>query len=231
MRTLLSSLVLAAVALPAWAQDIPTVEERSSHVPFHVWLEAPGSGGRHILMGTGIRTRTFLKVKVYAFGLYVDSAGALAELASQFANEELYRLERNDDFYDAVLGMKFAMTLRLVMTRNVGAERMAEAFDGALRPRVERAAAEMNMPGGVEALDQFRGYFNVEEMTKQSELLFSCTPDGTFSTRIKDRNEPDIESPALCWALFDVYLGRKPISGSGKKGIIANFPDLLGGSD
>jgi hypothetical protein len=119
------------------------------------------------------------------------------------------------------------MTLRLVMTRNVGGEEMAEAFDGALRPRVQRAAAEKSMPGGEDALTTFRGYFSVGEMTKDAELLFSCTPDGTLSSRVKGEDKPAIPSAALCWALFDVYLGPNPISGDGKKGVVGNFPALL----
>jgi hypothetical protein len=120
------------------------------------------------------------------------------------------------------------MTLRLVMTRNVGGDDMAEAFDGALRPRVQRAAAEMSLPGGEDALATFRGYFSVGEMTKDSELLFSCTPDGTLSSRVKGEDRAPIASAALCWALFDVYLGANPISGDGKKSVIANFPALIG---
>jgi hypothetical protein len=114
------------------------------------------------------------------------------------------------------------------MTRDVGGEDMAEAFDGALRPRVVQAAAEKNMPGGEEALETFRGYFNVGEMTRTSELLFTCTPDGTLSSSVKGTPNPPLTSPALCWALFDVYLGEKPISGDGKKGVTAGFPELLG---
>jgi hypothetical protein len=104
---------------------------------------------------------------------------------------------------------------------------MAEAFDGALRPRVQQAAAEMSMPGGEQALDGFRGYFSVGEMTKASELVFTCTPDGTLASRVKDEQKAPIASPALCWALFDVYLGDKPISGDGKKSAIAGFPAIL----
>ena len=226
MRALLMGVAALALAYPLAAQEVPTVEEPSSGVPFPMWLDTPA--GQHIITGTGIRTRTFLKVKVYAFGLYVDSAGAVEKLAS-FNGQSHRDLERSDEFYEAILEMDFAMTLRLVMTRDVGAERMADAFDGALRPRVEQAAAEMNMPGGVEALDTFRNYFSVEEMVKESELIFTCTPDGTLSTHIRDREEPDIQSPALCWALFDVYLGEDPISGDGKKKVTLNFPAILAG--
>lgn len=224
-----SHLALAAVALccalPLTAQ---TVTEPNSGVAFPVTLAAP-SGGEQALTGTGIRTKTFLKVKVYAFGLYVDAASATGALAS-FAGKDAKALEKDKAFYASLLEMKFPMTLRLVMTRDVGGNDMAEAFDGALRPRVIQAAAEKNMPGGEAALETFRGYFSVGEMTKESELLFTCTPDGMLASSVKGSANPPLSSPALCWALFDVYLGDKPISGDGKKSVIANFPTLLAGS-
>jgi hypothetical protein len=212
-----------AAGLPLAAQ---TVTEPSSGVEFPVRLTTP-TGAEHVLTGTGLRTKTFLKVKVYAFGLYVDQTQAAAALAG-FAGQDARTLEKDRTFYEALLRMQFPMTLRLVMTRDVGGEDMAEAFDGALRPRVVQAAAEKNMPGGEEALETFRGYFNVGEMTRTSELLFTCTPDGTLSSSVKGTPNPPLTSPALCWALFDVYLGEKPISGDGKKGVTAGFPELLG---
>ena len=164
-------------------------------------------------------------MKVYAFGLYVDSAAAAQALAS-FANQDLKTLQKDQGFYEALLKLQFPMSLRLVMTRNVDGETMASAFEEALKPRVERAAAEMSMPGGVEALQTFRGYFSVEEMTKGAELVFTCAHDTLYSN-VKGDERPAIDSPTLCWALFDVYLGAKPISGNGKKTVIANFPALL----
>ena len=221
-------LVVLASARPAAAQesDEGVVHERNSGVPFPVELTAPGTETVHVITGTGIRTKTFLKVKVYAFGLYVDPAGARTALAD-YAGMEGKELEKNDTFFDTVLEQDFGMTLRLVMTRDVGGEDMAEAFDGALRPRVQRAAAEMDMPGGEAALDEFRGFFSVDEMTKESAIVFSCAPDGTLRTSVKGEVQPEIASEALCWALFDVYLGKDPISGGGKKNIGKAFADVL----
>jgi hypothetical protein len=218
--SLLAGLLLSGGVLAA--QD--TVTEPGSGVPFPLRLSTPS--GDQVLMGTGLRTKTFLKVKVYAFGLYVDSAAAGQELAS-YAGKDLKTLQKDQGFYDALLKLTFPMTLRLVMTRNVDGETMASAFEESLGPRVQRAAAELNMPGGEEALQTFRGYFSVEQMTKDAELLFSCA-NGTLSSRVKGEERPAIDSPALCWALFDIYLGAKPISGDGKKSVIANFPALLG---
>lgn len=225
MRPGLTRFALAAFALgcvaPLAAQ---TVDEPSSGVPFPLRMSVPG--GEEVLMGTGLRTKTFLKVKVYAFGLYVDSAAAAGALTA-FAGKDLKTLQKDKSFYDALLSRQFPMSLRLVMTRDVDGETMASAFEEALLPRVQEAATSMNMPGGEEALQSFRSYFSLSEMTKGAELVFTCAPDGTLSSNVKGEMKPAIQSPALCWALFDVYLGAKPISGDGKKSVIANFPALL----
>jgi hypothetical protein len=228
-RALFLLAATAVLALPSTAQEtgVAMAVEPSSNVPFPMMLTVPGHMEQHRLTGMGLRTKTFLKVKVYAFGLYVDADAARAAL-SAYADQSPRDLERSKEFYSQLLQMGFPMTLRLVMTRNVGGDDMADAFDGALRPRVQTAAAEMNMPGGEAALDNFRTYFSVEEMTKESELVFTCA-NGTLMSQVKGEVQPEIQSPALCWALFDVYLGEKPISGDGKKKVVQAFPQLLRG--
>jgi len=227
-RSLLAMFAAVVFTPAAVAQDASAAVELepSSGMPFPVELVIPGGGATHVLAGTGIRTKTFLKVKVYAFGIYVDEAPARTALA-RFANQTARDLEGNQEFYDWILRRDFGLTLRLVMTRDVGGEDMADAFDGALRPRVQRAATEMSMPGGEAALDTFRGYFSVEEMTKEAELVFTCTPDGTLRSSVKGELAANIESSALCWALFDTFLGEDPISNGGKKTVIANIPNIL----
>ena len=136
MKRVLSILrVLAVLAAPLHAQKSveDTVYERSSSVAFPVHLTVPGHMEQHVLTGTGTRTKTFLKVKVYAFGLYVDADAARASL-SGFAGRTSKELEKDQEFYERLLEMGFPMTLRLVMTRGVGGDDMAEAFEDALRP-------------------------------------------------------------------------------------------------
>jgi hypothetical protein len=223
MRSLLMLFAATALAAPAAAQ---TVTEPASGVAFPV--ELTGANGSHqVLAGTGLRTKTFLKVKIYAFGLYVDAAGARSGL-SAFAGKTAVQLGTDNNFYDALLRQSFPMSLRLSMIRNITGEQMSDAFEEALRPRVV-AAASRNMPGGEAALTSFRGYFSLDHLTEGVELIFTCTPDGTLHSSVAGEAKAPIASHALCWALFDVYLGRTPISPEGRKSVIGRMPGIIGG--
>jgi hypothetical protein len=221
--------LLAAVAASATAPQTgpDAVTEPRSGVLFPVHLTPPGGTAPHQLVGTAIRVKTWFRVKVYAFGLYVDPDGAQSTL-SAFRTVPASSLERDERFFQRILDMEFAMTLRIVLTRDVGGKDVADSFDAALRPRIRRATADKDLSGGEAALRQFRGYFSFEEVAKGTEIVFSCSPGGRLETSVKGESRPAIQSAALCWALFDVYLGEKPISADGRKNLIAAFPGLFG---
>ncbi len=69
-------LLLIAVAL----LQATEVTESNTQVKFPVELQV--ATGVQALTGTGVRTRTIAKVKVYAFGLYVEQTGARSALAA-----------------------------------------------------------------------------------------------------------------------------------------------------
>lgn len=224
MRHSLKSIVAALALVPGLA-GAQTVTEPSSKVAFPVQV-TPAMGAAETLTGVGIRTKTMLKVKVYAFGIYIEPTAAREKLTG-FAGKDANALARDPKFYDALLAMQVPMTLRLVMTRNVGGEDMAEAFDGALRPRVQKVAREL--PGGEAALATFRGLFSLDKLKKGTVLDFSCSPDGMLHSAVGGEQKPMLESKALCWALFDVYLGLQPIMPDGKRTVIARVPEILSG--
>lgn len=220
------SLVTLAALFLAQVPATDVVLEPSSRVAFPTSITPPGSSAVHQLAGTAIRTKTIFRIKVYAFGLYVDPEAARSSLAA-FGGMPADRLAKDEAFYQRLLDLDAAMTLRLVMTRDVGGSDVADSFDDALTPRVRTAAAERGMPGGAGALATFRTYFNLEEVAKGTEIVFACGTDGRLSTRVGIEPRPDILSPALCWALFDVYLGPRPVSKDGKATVIARIPDIL----
>lgn len=219
MRSFALLIGAALAAVPATAQ---TVTEPGSRVAFPVTLSAP-DGGTHALLGTGLRTRTMLNVKVYAFGVYADAATARTALSS-WSSRDAAALGNDATLYDRLLRGDIPMSLRLVMTRNVTGEQMGEAFDGALRPRLASAGE-----AGIQALDTFRGFFSLDRLTTNAELVFTCTPSGTLHTTVSGERKATIDSRALCNALFDVYLGRNPISPAGKRTAVSRLPEVLAG--
>ena len=160
---MLMTLVLAAtvctseLAAPRVSADCPSE------------LRTPA--GIQLLTGTGVRTRTVFKVKVYTFGLYVDADGARNALA-QWRGKSAAELSADPSVYDELLKGAFPMTVRLVMSRDVSAAQMAEAFDDALGPRVKQAA-QRDLPGGAEALAQFRALFATELFLVPEQVSFN----------------------------------------------------------
>ena len=227
-RSILALVLFVTVSVFAVAQSttLDTFNEPHSGTPFPVSLIPPGDTTPHWIMGTGLRQRTILRVKIYAFGLYVDPEGARASL-SRFAGLPASTLERDESFYRHLLDLNFAMTLRLVMTRTVNGADVAEAFDDALRPRMTRAVIDTNNSGDLAVLERFREYLDVDEVRTGTEIVFSCGPVGRLTTSVGGDERPPIDSRALCGALFDVYLGEDPISDDGKRSIIAGFHGLI----
>ncbi len=237
MRLTSTTLLLAggvlAVPLPAAAAQgkagPDSVAEPSSGRLFPVQLSVPGGEAVHRLTGVGIRTRTIFKVQVYAYGLYLDSTGAATALA---AWTETPPRELQDDaaLYRGLLVPTFGKSLRLVMTRDVDGADMADAFDGALRPRVMHWTDSTGVAGGDDALATFRDYFSIDRLRKETELVFSWLPGDTLVTAIGGEAPRVLHSPALAWALYDVYLGDDPVSKDGKRAIVSGIPALLRGS-
>lgn len=214
---IVSLLLAAATALQA-----SEVTEPNTQVKFPTEFQA--AAGAQTLAGTGVRTRTMVKVKVYAFGLYVDQAGARSALGA-WKGKTAADLARDQSLYAELLKGGFPMTLRLVMTRAVGADKMSEAFNEALAPRLAQAE-QRGMTGGAEALARFRSFFT-DELAEGTELVFSRAGDKLIVS-IGGKQSGEIDNAALAWALFDVYLGTKSIVPDGKKSVVARLPEILG---
>ncbi len=226
-KFLVAALVLAPSLAAARSPQAESIIEPQSERAFPVLLETPGGGSTHTLAGTAVRTKTFFNVHVYAYGLYVDAEAAHRTLR-RWRSHSARDLGRDEGFYSELLEDDFGKTLRLVMTRDVGGDAMAEAFTDALAPRVQQYDREHHTSGGMGAVSAFRTYFDSEELTKETELVVSWEPGGTLITGVAGSVRGEINSPALCWALFDVYLGKDPVMKKGKRTVIERMPEILG---
>ena len=225
----------AAGTAPGMETAQETVRESRSKVDFPLRLRPLGAhegAADHRLAGYGLRTKTIFDVHVYAMALYLDPDTTLAAL-EPFAGKDGKTLQGEAKVYEEILKPSSAKSLRLVMRRGVSAKDMREAFEDALEPRVEKAAKEFEMPGGAEALKRFRTLFDQKKLEKGHVIDFTWIPAsgtdaGRLETRVNGERKTAIPNAALGWALFDVYLGGKPIHKKEKPRLVRRLATLLG---
>ena len=180
------------------------------------------------LLGLGIREKTILAVNVYSYVLYVDRS-FVADGLGAWKGKKRKVVERDDALFETLLQQNATKELRLRFCRNVAAEDVVEAFEKSIKPRI--LARRKGAPGSdaekLKDVATFRGFFRLDKLKKGNELRFTWHPDGTLSTVVNGERKADLKSPDLCWALFDVYLGKKPISKSSKRKLVRRLPELL----
>jgi hypothetical protein len=200
MKTRLS-FALLCVMLVAAALLAQEVTEPGSGVRF------PAHDGDKSLLGVGLRTRTFLKVKVYAIGLYVaDSAlgGPLAALKGQTTSPA---------FAQALVKGDFPKEVRLRITRDLSADQI----QGAMREALAKADPAR--------MQQFVSYFPALEVG--DEIVIRWAPGGTLETVMAGKEKPPIADRVFAEAVFGVWLGEKPVQEDIKKGLVARAGALL----
>ena len=124
---------------------------------------------------------------------------------------------RTRAFNRRLLDLDFALTVRLVLTRTVSGEDVADNFNQILRPRIAQAIRDMNGSLHPDTLRRFLSYLKVDEVRVGTEIVISCGPAGRLVISVGEVEHPPIDSPVLCRAVFDVYLGQDPVSRPGKE--------------
>jgi hypothetical protein len=198
MRTIGVAVLLGALAAPLAAQEFA---EPKSGTKFSV--KADGM----TLLGAGLRTKTFLKVKVYAIGLYVaDGAlsGPLAAHRGQTASPA---------FYQALVQGDFSKQVTLKFLRDLDASQIQEAMREAL-PGADKAR-----------VDTFVGYFPA--ITSGQECVIRWAPGGTLETVMAGAAKPPIADKAFATAVFAIWLGDRPVQEEVKKALVSRAAEVI----
>ena len=157
--------------------------------------------GSLTLIGIGLRTRTMLKVKVYAIGLYVADS-MLPTLRAKVGSPDLYN--------ELVWG-DFPKELHLRLVRDVTAEQMRnnirEALDaqGADKTRTEALISGF---GPLRAGQDYR---------------LRWLPGGALETISVGQPNPPIPDKAFSAAGFSIWLGAHPIQSDIKKDLVSRL--------
>lgn len=195
VRHALSVLTLTlAVATPAFAQK---VTEPKTGVAF----DNTDKDGWWLL-GTGVRTRTMLNVKVYAIALYVDGPSYTRLVSSKGGN-----VQPTPELYKELVWGDFGKRLELRFVRDLSAAQIQGAFREAL-PSASKAR-----------VDQFVGYFG--DLAKGQDAVLRWAPGGTLETTVAGAAKPAIADKDFAAAVFAIWLGEKPIQADIKSGLVA----------
>ncbi len=200
IATNMATLALAVTlfAASAAAQDIT---EPKSGVAF-----APKVGDMSLL-GVGLRTRTMLKVKVYAVGLYVADAALAGPLAAHKGKTG------SPAFYRELVTGDFPKEIRMKFVRDLSADQIQGAFREAL---TAADPAKTNL---------FVNYFG--EIKSGQEAVLHYSPGGTLEASVAGLGKPPIADKKFADAVFSIWLGDKPIQDDIKKGLVSKADQLL----
>lgn len=159
------------------------------------------------LLGVGVRTRTILKFKVYALGLYVaDSAlsGTLATHKGRIGTSVFYR--------DLVLG-DFDKQLVLKLSRDLSAEQIQGSFRSHM-PSADR-----------QLLDQFVSYFGSTKAGQ--ECVLRWVPGSRLETTVAGVVKRPIANKAFADEVFAIWLRDRPSEDPLRKQVVSRAANLI----
>ncbi|MDP6942073.1 MAG: chalcone isomerase family protein [Planctomycetota bacterium] len=216
---MISTVALAFFPAALFAQEAPAVKvEPRTELEFAQVATWPGSKTSQTLLGVGVRDKTFLRVKVYALGLYVDPVGA-AKALDKWQETSVKKMQKDNKFYDALLNGKFSKTMRWVFVRDVDGEDIAEAFEDSLEPRLKTLAKNEKGKKGSEAraaaaktgLKTLKSWFT-EEIEDGQELVFAWHPGGKLIVQLEGKLIGELTSEHVSTALFDTAIGEDTVA-------------------
>ncbi|TNE51212.1 MAG: hypothetical protein EP343_03740 [Deltaproteobacteria bacterium] len=207
---------------PSRAEDAKFTEPETK-VEFQGYTTVRGSENKHFFMGTGLRTKTILQIKIYVIGFYIDVVKGREEL-KPWNTKSVAELQKDTTFYDKLLNGAFGKSLRLVMVYSVDKKTMADAFAESLQPRIDKMEGATK-EAAMKDLETFKGFFD-KDLVDKDEIKMIWLDDGTLHAEINGELKGTIKNADFAKALFDVYLGAEPISEGAKKDFASGMSDL-----
>ncbi len=197
-RQAFAAVALLSFALPAAAG---VVTEPKTGVTFATRV------GDMSLLGVGLRTKTFLKFKVYALGFYVADSALSGPLAVHRGKSE------SPAFYQDLIAGDFEKQFVLKLVRDLSAEQIQETF-------------RSYMPGAdAKLLDQFVSYFGATKAGQDCVLRW--VPGGGLETTVLGTAKPTIADKAFADAVFAIWLRGRAAPDPIRKQLVSRARELL----
>ncbi|KAI9107137.1 hypothetical protein K1719_022665 [Acacia pycnantha] len=179
-----------------------------------------------VLVGTGSRTMTIVKIKslrIYAFDVHPSSL--CEKLGPKYASFSAGELNNSHDFYKDLLREDIEMTVRLVVNyKGIKINTVKDVFEKSLRARLVKT----NPTTDFCCLSKFGSYFTKDiPLPLGTTINFRRTTDGCLITEIGGNQIGSVLSKDLCRAFFDMYIGDGPVSEQTKEDIGKNVVNII----
>jgi hypothetical protein len=192
-------LVLALLTVPLSADEL-IVEPKSGVV-----FEAKENDLS--LLGVGLRTKTFLKVRVYAVGFYVSDAALAGPLQAHKGDIG------SPAFYSDLVQGDFPKEIRMKFLRDVTKSQIQDAF------------REVLVGVDPARLSGFVDYFGDTKTGEEYRLRWSSAT--SLEVTVAGNAKPTITDKAFDAAVLGIWLGPKPVQEDIKLGLIGRAKTLI----
>ncbi|GMH36673.1 hypothetical protein BSKO_04546 [Bryopsis sp. KO-2023] len=187
--------------------------------------EGPGPRRSQALITVGSRTwgnwwdgRGLLKVKIYDFAIYADKHQAKKSTLSDVVKKRGIASLDPAFYRDLRSTSEIDMSLMVKASRNLPIRIMAGEYKRILKKRIEMVGGSTADP----ALQSLLTMFEEEKLPHQIKtrgnvkagtvLTFRRYRDGVLTAQAGGTELGSVKSNDLCAALFDLYLGKNPVS-------------------
>jgi hypothetical protein len=195
-RAVIALVVGGVAALTAVADDPVPVSGSSVKYPRAVAVQVGDKATTLKLTGVGLRTRAFLNV--YAVGSYLQD-GAAVRSAEELARADAVRM------------------LYLVMERTVDPADLLDAFKTAVGKTypADKFAPEFA---------QVAAAIGTKSAQKGDHVSLLAVPGVGVRIQIVGKVDVTVRNTAFAQALWEIYVGPKPIDEDLKKGLVSQLP-------
>jgi len=195
MRAKGLAMVLVALSGAAVLGEMVTVPGSSTQYPTKIECNVAARPVKMVLTGAALRTNYL--VNVYTIGSYVQE-GVTVRSA-----EELAALDRPKQ-------------LHLILERNIDGKALADAF---------RAAIRLNYPepAFADELHTLAQLLRSDSARKGDSIYLTHVPGVGLHCNRAGKVEYLIKSPNFARAVWDIYLGKKNLGESIKKGLVSRL--------
>ncbi|MGC4118930.1 MAG: chalcone isomerase family protein [Myxococcales bacterium] len=207
MKTIALATALFATLAAAPVSAQPLVEP-STDIKFE---KAPTIDGKpYLCLGTGLRKKAFFKV--YAMVFCVEDAAGRPALAKLLEGNTKSAAELADDheFFKKLMALPVEKAAEMVFVRNVGKEKMKEAFEESLTKALGK--------GEKARIDAFLAANMDKDLKEGDHMILRTKPSGELTVGLVGALKTSTD-PVLAPAVWSPYLGADSVAPSLKKAV------------